>query len=82
MFVFEISDRGKKIKFDGRFYRTPCMINVHAKQIKPLKKLLKENGITNVQSYRKYHKKNKSQMVKTPIIKTGTIVLSTKVGGH
>jgi len=48
-FIYHITDEKKKFSFDGKLYRTPCIITVNnVVKIKRLRTALEKSGIKNV----------------------------------
>jgi hypothetical protein len=83
MYIFKISDKNKKFKYNGKWYKSPCVVKIETfGQIDNFKKILSKNGITNINIMNKLksiHKHN-TGIKKISILKNGTISLSTTVG--
>jgi hypothetical protein len=78
MFYVEIKEKGKKFKFGGLYYFSPCVIRL-SEGLDGLRTILKNKGI-------KYKIQVKGGLTKTtlrklPMLGSGTIVLSAKVKG-
>lgn len=81
MIIFKIGGEPKKFKYNGKWYKTPCVVIVETMgQSKNLREILTQNGITCINVMNKIKRRCSSTGMKTiSMNNSGSISLSTSV---